>query len=239
MSYKGKAKQYEAGRPSYSNDVIDFIVNNSNEDATIADIGAGTGKLTRKLATRFAKVFAVEPDKEMRRELDGVAAELSNIVVIDGSAESTGLDNNIVDIICVAQALHWFNIPLFKKEISRILRPNGKVFIIHNTPPIVTTTIKLNENENLETIQKMFAKRKEDRINFFGKDLCLKVFDNPITYNKEQYTQYFMSLSTIDTDDETKKNLLIEKIESEFDKVSENGRVTLHFTTEVYTNNGC
>lgn len=238
MTYKGKAKQYERGRPSYPNEVADFITQNAEGAATVADIGAGTGKFTKELASRFATVFAVEPDAEMRNTLSSWSGEVNNVRIIAGSAESTGLDDDSVDIVCAAQALHWFNITSFKKEILRVLRPSGKVFIIHNVPPSRTTNLRLNDNEGSEEIEELFAKRKEDRRKFFGDATRVTVFHNPITYSKLQYVQYFMSLSTIDTGDGAMKKLMIEKIERDFDRISKDGRITLHFDTEVYTHTG-
>lgn len=239
VGYGGRTNQYAIGRPSYPKGVVDFIVTNSVRDSHIVDIGAGTGKLTELLAKRFPKVYAIEPDEGMRNILVKVAQKTGNIVALDGSAEYTGLDDNSVDTICVAQAFHWFDVGAFRKESLRIMRRNGRVFIIHNVPPEITTNITLNKNENPESIQAMLAKRKEDRHIFFGNDLEFKAFDNSIAYDRDRYINYFMSLSTSpDMKDEDFVKQLVNRIGYEFDKLSENGMVILPFVTELYTSKG-
>lgn len=239
MGYRERINQYASGRPSYPDGAVDFIVANSVKDATVADIGAGTGKFTELLAWQFPKVYAVEPDVGMRTMLDEVALTMGNIITSGGSAEYTGLNDNSVDSICIAQAFHWFNAAAFREEALRIMRPNGRLFIIHNVPPEITTNITLNKTENPESIKTMFAKRKEDRINFFGNDLNFKVFDNPVAYDRDRYIKYFMSLSTgPDMKDENYVKQLVDKIGNEFAKASKDGLIVLPFVTELYTSKG-
>lgn len=239
MGYKERINQYISGRPSYPEGVMDFIVANSVKDATVVDIGAGTGKLTKLLAERFSKVYAIEPDEGMRNILDEVAQKMGNIITSYGSAEHTGMRDNSVDSICVAQAFHWFNTTAFRKEALRIIRPNGRLFIVHNVPPEITMNITLNKNETPESIKAMLAKRKEDRINFFGSDLNFMIFNNLTVYNRDRYIKYFMSLSTgPDMKDAESVRWLVDKIGSKFDKISKDGSTTLPFVTELYTSKG-
>src|SRR5690349_19666067 len=60
-------EDYERGRPGYPAKAVE--VAGLPSTATVLDLGAGTGKLTRLLVTTFARVVAVEPDDEMRRML--------------------------------------------------------------------------------------------------------------------------------------------------------------------------
>lgn len=239
MGYKERIDQYIGGRPSYPEALMDFIFANSAKDATVADIGAGTGIFTKLLAARFLKVYAIEPEAGMRNILNKVAQKNTNIITSDGSAEHTGLDDNSIDLVCAAQAFHWFNATAFKEEVLRIMQPNGKLFIIHNIPPDITMDIKLNNIENPEAIKLTLAKRKEDRINFFGNDLQLEVFNNSTVYDKDRYIKYIMSLSTgPDMKDEYLSMQLADKIGDNFNKISKNGLVVLPFVTELYTTKG-
>ena len=69
------------------------------------DLAAGTGKLTRQLAPRFARVIAVEPLDGMRDVLERVVPEAEALA---GSADSIPLPDDSVDAIFVAEAFHWF-----------------------------------------------------------------------------------------------------------------------------------
>ena len=68
------AREYELGRPGWPDELLDRVVAELglHEDAEVLDLGAGTGKLTRALVPRFARVVAVEPDDAMRAVLEEV-----------------------------------------------------------------------------------------------------------------------------------------------------------------------
>ena len=98
-------------------------------DATVLDLGAGTGKLTRALVPRFARVVAVEPDDAMRAVLEEVvrAAE-----ALAGRGESIPLGDEDVDAVFTAEAFHWFASDESVAEIARVLRPRGALVILWN-----------------------------------------------------------------------------------------------------------
>lgn len=127
-------EDYERGRPGYPHGVVDVAVVPSS--ATVLEIAAGTGKLTRLLASRFARVVAVEPDAGMRRLLSTGCPESE---VMDGSAEHIPLAANSIDAIFVAQAFHWFDNEVALTEFSRVLRPHGALVVMWNVasgPPV-------------------------------------------------------------------------------------------------------
>jgi SAM-dependent methyltransferase len=90
--------------------------------ATVLDLGAGTGKLTRVLAARYARVIAVEPLAELRSIL---AERVPEAEVLPGVAETIPLDAGAVDAVFAGQAFHWFANDVAVAEIARVLRPGG------------------------------------------------------------------------------------------------------------------
>jgi len=106
-----KVNEYIKYRPSYPKEFIDYIINEVgiSSKSTVADIGAGTGILTKQLGDRVKRIYAVEPNTNMRTACQEYCSDLKNVISIDGSAEDTGLENNSVDFITVAQAFHWFD----------------------------------------------------------------------------------------------------------------------------------
>ncbi|WP_394140921.1 class I SAM-dependent methyltransferase [Cytobacillus oceanisediminis] len=102
----------------------------SFEGKKIADIGSGTGALTRKLKLRKADVIGVDPSVEMLDEAVRInLARFEAIPYWHGTAEDTGLEPNHFDMVTVSRAWHWFNREAALKEMKRILKPMGKLII--------------------------------------------------------------------------------------------------------------
>jgi SAM-dependent methyltransferase len=127
LSFDGVAEEYEQTRPSYPPALLDALP--LDADATVLDLGAGTGKLTRVLAERYRDVTAVEPLANMRAMLERV---VPGVTALAGSAERIPLDDGSVDGVFAAQAFHWFDKPVALPEIVRVLRPGGVFAIVWN-----------------------------------------------------------------------------------------------------------
>jgi SAM-dependent methyltransferase len=130
-AFGNTAREYELGRPEWPEELIDRVARELGlgADATVLDLGAGTGKLTRDLVPRFRRVIAVEPDKAMRAVLEEVVPEAEALA---GSAESIPLDEDSVDAVFTAEAFHWFASDETVAEIARVLRPGGGFAIFWN-----------------------------------------------------------------------------------------------------------
>ena len=126
------AEAYERGRPTYPAAAIEWIVERLGvrPGATVVDLAAGTGKLTRLLVPTGARVVAVEPVEGMRKQL---ARTVPNVEVFAGAAERMPLPDRSADAVTVAQAFHWFANDRALAEIARVLRPGGHLGLIWNT----------------------------------------------------------------------------------------------------------
>ncbi|MFB3164219.1 class I SAM-dependent methyltransferase [Neobacillus sp. 179-J 1A1 HS] len=114
----------------------------------VADIGCGTGALTRKIAMRKANVTGVDPSKEMLQ----YAVELNksknyNIPYLQASSENTGLDDSQFDMVTVMRAWHWFDREEAIAEIKRILKAKGTLIVIDSGflagPAVVEKTFEV------------------------------------------------------------------------------------------------
>lgn len=129
--FEDVAELYERIRPTYPEDAVDWLVEQLGVGArsTVLDLGAGTGKLTRMLTPRAARVIAVEPGPEMlaqlKRAMPGAEALL-------GAAESIPLANDSVDAVVCGQSFHWFRTDEALREIQRVLRAGGGLGLIWN-----------------------------------------------------------------------------------------------------------
>jgi SAM-dependent methyltransferase len=127
QSFDHEVLQYERGRPGWPPQVVDIA--STPSDATVIDLGAGTGKLTRLLTGRFAKVIAIEPLEGMRQLLTVVAPEAEAVAA---SAEALPLPDAAVDAVFCAEAFHWFEGEQALAEIARVLRPRGALILMWN-----------------------------------------------------------------------------------------------------------
>lgn len=123
------ADEYERTRPDYPPKLLDVLP--LRRDASVLDLGAGTGKLTRVLAARYQTVFAVEPLANMRALLERA---VPSATALPGSAERIPLDDASVDGVFAAQAFHWFDKPVALPEIVRVLRCHGVFAVVWNGP---------------------------------------------------------------------------------------------------------
>lgn len=235
---------YEKYRPSYPQKYVEDIIEKChlNFESLVADIGAGTGILTRQLLHNNLKVVGVEPNPDMRKVLKKLETN-KNFRAIEGTAEHTNLENNSIDLVVVAQAFHWFDKEKFKEECKRILKPNGSVWILWN---------QLDENEEIVKEQKriddqytnrfqevngiLSATKKEEKIQGFFKDnrYETKVVDNPLENNKERFIGSNLSKSYSLKKEDRNYNNYIKAFGEVFDKYSENGMVIIPNKTYGY-----
>jgi SAM-dependent methyltransferase len=139
------AERYERARPEYPPEAIAWLARALRlvpeapppaTGAAVVELGAGTGKFTRRIAgpgaTRLRPgltVVAVEPVAEMRREL---AARVPSARVVGGVAEAIPLRAGAAWAVACAQSFHWFATAGALAEIHRVLVPGGRLGLVWN-----------------------------------------------------------------------------------------------------------
>lgn len=125
------AAVYEQARPTYPPDAVGWLAEHLRIGAgtRVADIAAGTGKLTR-LLTRFRPALvAVEPVAGMRTTFTEVCP---GVPMVAATAEQLPFAGAAFDAITVAQGFHWFDGPGALTEFGRVLRAGGRLGLIWN-----------------------------------------------------------------------------------------------------------
>ncbi|WP_136036943.1 class I SAM-dependent methyltransferase [Microbacterium sp. K35] len=130
-SFGGQAGSYEVGRPEYPFEAVAWMLDRAPAGARrIADVGAGTGKLTRALvAGEGAEVVAVDPDPAMLAALRDAVPGVPTFV---GTAERLPLPDASVDAVVLGQAWHWVDPVAASAEIGRVVRPGGVLGLVWN-----------------------------------------------------------------------------------------------------------
>ncbi len=122
---------YEAARPTYPPEAVAWFVENLRLTAgrRVADVAAGTGKLTRLLAPTGAELLAVEPVPGMRATFRRLLPE---VPLVAATAEAMPFTAASLDAITVAQAWHWFDHDRATAEAARVLRSGGRLGLVWN-----------------------------------------------------------------------------------------------------------
>ena len=129
------APEYERYRPGYPAGLYDLIADRLGlpADASVVDLGTGTGKVARAAAARGWRVTAVDPGEPMLAVLrERAATEGVDVEIVQASAEQTGLPSARFDAALIGEAYHWFDAPTALREMGRIVRPGGGIAFFWN-----------------------------------------------------------------------------------------------------------
>ena len=115
------AREYANFRPGYPAELFAWLARVSPSRAAAWDCGCGSGQASVALAEHFSKVYATD----VAPEQIGAAKSHERVSYSVASAERSGLAEHSVDLVTVAQALHWFDVTDFYAEAARVARPRA------------------------------------------------------------------------------------------------------------------
>jgi len=125
MSFKDhfsrQAADYAKFRPGYPQEVFDYLASVAPSRQLAWDCGTGNGQAAVGLATVFDHVIASDASKKQISN----AQPHERVEYRVAPAENSGIKSGTVDLIMVAQALHWFDLDRFYAEARRVLKPHG------------------------------------------------------------------------------------------------------------------
>jgi len=131
VGFQLAAESYERGRPDYPDAAVAHLVDvlGLAAGSRVVELGAGTGKFTKRLLDTGAEILAVEPVEAMRGKLREL---LPGVHVVDGTAEAVPLPDASAVAVVAAQAFHWFRTPEALVEIHRLLKATCGLGLIWN-----------------------------------------------------------------------------------------------------------
>jgi SAM-dependent methyltransferase len=243
LRFSDRVENYSKYRPSYPVKAIDLLEAECGlkAGAHVADIGSGTGISAELLLERGAKVYAVEPNAEMRAVAEAKFAGRPGFMSLPNPAESTGIGDGVIDLVVAAQAFHWFDKPRFRMECMRILRPGGCVALIWNNrktdaSPFLQEYEKLLRNLGTDYLRVDHNLVTEADFNgFFGSDAYhLSKFQNEQVFGWEGFLGRVLSSSYTPPAGHPDHQPLIEGLRGVYDKYQQGGQVAFVYDTEVY-----
>jgi ubiquinone/menaquinone biosynthesis C-methylase UbiE len=145
--FSRQACDYARFRPRYPAELFTHLASQVPEHACAWDCGTGNGQAALALAPHFSHVIATDAS---RKQIEHVTPH-EKIMYLVSSAEKTPIAAHSVDLITVAQAIHWFNVDLFYAEVERVLNPRGAFAIwcydlLSISPEIDLVLHDFNEN---------------------------------------------------------------------------------------------
>ncbi|MBO6299227.1 MAG: class I SAM-dependent methyltransferase [Lachnospiraceae bacterium] len=234
-NFSGRAADYTTGRPGYAKELIDCFYNEYGitDTSVIADIGSGTGKFAKHLLQRGSVVYCVEPNDDMRQTAEKELNICNGFRSVQGDAENTTLSDHSVDFITTAQAFHWFDAEKFRWECMRILRDNGKVFLIWNVRDIEDLI-----NRELFSTFALYCPdfhgfsggitKDDPRIkDFFRGQYEYVQFDQPLRLDYETYIARCLSGSYSIKENDKEYDHYKTSLDDIFNKYSDQGMVTI------------
>ena len=123
--FSGHAADYRAYRPTYPPELFTFLASLAPARDLVWDCGTGSGQAAVVLADHFARVFATDASAEQVKN----ARPRPNVEYAVAPAEACPLPDASADLVTVAQALHWFDLPRFYAEVRRVCKPGGALAV--------------------------------------------------------------------------------------------------------------
>jgi SAM-dependent methyltransferase len=125
MSFKDhfsrQASGYAKFRPGYPEELFAYLAKVAPSRQLAWDCGTGNGQAAIGLASVFDRVIATDASEKQIAN----AQPHERVEYRVAPAENSGIESGTVDLLMVAQALHWFNLDRFYAEARRALKPSG------------------------------------------------------------------------------------------------------------------
>lgn len=235
--FSGRSADYVRYRPSYPPALVTALRARHDGDRwEVADLGSGTGIFTRLLLDGGATVRAVEPNAEMRAAAEADLAGHDRFESVAGTAEGTTLPDASVDLVTAAQAFHWFDVARTRREVKRILRPEGLAAFVWNDRDRTGSAFLRGYEELLNRhcpdYGRLQGKADDTRAfdAFFGAGAWERLgFSNAQRLDRPGLVGRVMSSSYAPARDAPAREALAKALEALFDAHATNGAVTIPY----------
>lgn len=123
--YSPYAKRYAKSRPGYPAELFEYLASLTELHDIAWDCATGSGQAARSLVNYYDKIIATDVSSEQIKN----AVKHKRIEYRIATSEKSGIKNRSVNLITVASAVHWFNLPEFYNEVRRVMASGGIIAV--------------------------------------------------------------------------------------------------------------
>jgi len=240
--FSDRVDDYVRYRPGYPPQVVELLRAECGLqlEHIIADIASGTGAFTRLLLENGNRVYAVEPNREMRESGIRLLESHAGLTSIDGTAEETTLPSASMDFVTAAQAAHWFDRSRARTEFVRILKPGGWCVLIWNERRTDTSPFLRDYEQLLLSYGTDYKEVRHERTT-----AVIHEFFAPVPYQERVFElrQHFdyegtagrlLSSSYAPLGDHPNHEPMMRELQRIVTAHAQNGMITFEYNTRVY-----
>jgi SAM-dependent methyltransferase len=160
--FSRRAALYSTYRPSYPPELFEYLAGIAPARRLAWDCATGSGQAAVPLSRYFDRVIATDASAEQIAHSD----PNEKVRYAVAAADASGLPPSSVDLVAVAQALHWFDLDEFFAEARRVLAPGGVLAVWGYGDPVI-------DDPELERISHAFNRGTLEKYWTANRDLLL------------------------------------------------------------------
>lgn len=240
--FSSRVDNYIRYRPGYPAEVLQILKKDCGLATrwTVADIGSGTGLLSKMLLDNGNRVFGVEPNVDMRQAGERFLHSYPNFTSVAGSAEATTLADRSVEMVTAAQAAHWFDRSRARREFVRILKPGGWTVLTWNqrktdSSPFLAAyeNLLLTYGTDYQDVRHEHTTADIDAF-FAPSPFRSKILPNHQSFDYSALKGRLLSSSYTPQESDPRYVPMLRELRRIFDAHQTNGRVRFEYDTQVY-----
>ena len=241
--FSDRVESYARYRPGYPWAMVETLTRECGlpPRSVVADIGSGTGILSKLFLDAGYRVLGVEPNDAMRRAAEDSLRGYPHFESVAGSAEETTLSDRSVDLVAAGQAFHWFDRDRALREFKRILVPGGYVALVWNVKTEDTPFMQAYERllqkhgtDYNEVTQRRLFEGEGLREFFEPEGYARKTFRHEQVFDFEGLKGRLLSSSFVPAEGEPGSGGMLEDLAAIFQTYEETGRVEFGYETRLY-----
>jgi SAM-dependent methyltransferase len=241
--FSNRVADYVRYRPGYPTALLDLLRSECalRSQHVIADIGSGTGLLSKLFLENGNRVFGVEPNMEMREAGEEYLLPFKTFASVNASAEASTLGDASVDFVTAGQAFHWFEPKATRREFVRILKPGGWVVVVWNDRRMEETQFGRDYEDLLVRFGTDYTRVKDSYPDaehiraFFGENKFVeRDLPNEQLLDWDGLRGRLRSSSYVPKEGHAKFAPMMAELERIFRAGAENGVVRMQYFTRIY-----